>query len=446
MYEFIASGIQPAKPLESYLKGAEAAQNMQINKVNIEAGKQRNEASDIALKSARKQVDAEDQWSKLPRGEDGSLDPQAEQQFKTAFPEYYDIRKKADVQAQRDQLGLTADKLTMSATLFGNAKSPDDIQKAIAFAKENFGMDIQHDPAVFGKVQQYSSDLARKTAMVQEDMATAAANGDYGTVKLLQDALNAESRMAQLEVLKAQTEIEKNRATTGAQNANAYKYFQQGNLANAKADKEGATDASGPRDKVNLRNAEKAVTDLDQLLSQEGPVRSAIAGEALGVGNKTQRGLAKLANIPLTLFGNEGITGMAQEFGDAQTVRQFRKAIEIAFNNNPKFPVAEMNRINALFDEIDPDSFTSSKGTAQVPLLEILTVLKNQREKYAAFLENREPNYIERPRLGNDSDPIVAPMGRDDAGIQEYLQKNGAKPGMVIQWPDGSRSTLKGKK
>jgi len=437
MYEFIASGIQPAKPFESYMKGAEAAQNMQANSAKLES-------ANIALEGAKKAVQAEKQWGALPRDEAGKIDPQAEQQFKSAFPDYYDTRKKAEVAQVRDQIGLAAEQFATSAALFSKAKSPEDIAAAQKFAKDNFGMDIEYDEAVFGTVQKYSTELAQKSAMIREDMATAAAAGDYETVNKLQSALASETNLAALEVQKAQASIARDRAAAASSNASAYKYYQQGNKASAEAS--AAATAGSPRDPVNLRNAEKSVKDIDLLLNQADQVGGAISGEGLGVGNKIQRGLAKIANVPLTIFGGEGVTAMAQEFGDAQTLRQFRKAVEIAFSNNPKMPVAEMEKIRTLFNEIDPDSLTAAKGTAVVPLLEIVTTLKNVRERDKAFLENREPKFIERPRLGTEEDPIMAPVSRDDPSIQNYLRENKAKPGMVIQWPDGSTSTLGGKK
>lgn len=220
MYEFIASGIQPAKPFESYMKGAEAAQNMQANKLKLES-------ANIALEGAKKTVQAEKQWGALPRDEAGKIDPQAEQQFKSAFPDYYDTRKKAEVAQVRDQIGLSAEKFAMSASLFGKAKSPEDIAAAQKFAKDNFGMDIEYDPAVFGTVQKYSTELAQKSAMIREDMATAAAAGDYETVNKLQSALASETNLAALEVQKAQAAIARDRAAAASSNASAYKYYQQ---------------------------------------------------------------------------------------------------------------------------------------------------------------------------------------------------------------------------
>lgn len=230
-YELLATGIKSAQPLDAYIRGVESRQNEQINQVNIDAGKKRNELAGFELEKARKQVQAETQWSKLPRAEDGKIDPQAEKQFKTAFPDYYDTRKKAEVAQLRDQIGLSADQFSMAATLFGKAKSPDDIAKAQAFAKDNFGMDIAYDEAVFGTVQKYSSDLAQKSALIQEDMAAAAADGDYATVESLKSALTAEHRLAELEVQKAQASIDRDKAAAAASNANAGKYKAQAEAA-----------------------------------------------------------------------------------------------------------------------------------------------------------------------------------------------------------------------
>lgn len=274
-YEFIATGLKPAQPvksmLDSYMQGKEFQQNQEINKVNIEAGKTRNEAADIALKSAKKQVAAEEQWAKLPRDENGSLDPQAERQFQVEYPEYYDIRKKAEVEGIRGQLGITADKLKMSAALFSNAKSPEDITKAQAFAKENFGLDLKYDEAVFGAANKYSSELARTIELINNDMATAAADGDWETVTRLQEVREAEGKLAQLEVLKVQSEIEKNRAAKAVSQARE-KALQSFGGATSKAPsgyrwKEDGSQEPIPGGPVDIKNKKTAVVESKALES-----------------------------------------------------------------------------------------------------------------------------------------------------------------------------------
>lgn len=249
MYEFIASGLRPSSLLDNYLKVSEARQNSEINAVNIDAARTRNATADLALKSAQKQITAEDTWAKLPRSEDGALDPQAEQQFKVQFPEYYDTRKKAEVSQFRDQLGMSADKLNMASVLFSNVHSDEDVTKAQSFAKETLGIDVPHDSAVFGKVQPYLSDLAKTNALIQDDIAAAAANGDWETVKSLKSSMAAETKLAQLKVQTALSEAQKNQAAANASNASAYKYYQQGKAA-----------AAGPAGKPLTVTQEIAVT------------------------------------------------------------------------------------------------------------------------------------------------------------------------------------------
>ena len=280
-YEFIATGIRPAQPVKAYLdayrSGREMIQNEAINKVNLESAGLRNEAAALDLQSAKKQVTAETQWAKLPRDQAGRIDSQAEQQFKNAFPEYYDVRKKAETEDARGQLGLVVDKLKTASTLFGNAKSPEDIEKARTFAKENLGLDLKYDEAVFGKVQQYSTELAQKSELISEDIATAAAAGDWETVTALQSARNAEANLARLEVLKAQAGIERDLAAAEASRAQAFKARQVSEKAQVQKRKEVDALASvNSLVDIEIRNIDKLIGSKDGSVKQHPGLRSMV--------------------------------------------------------------------------------------------------------------------------------------------------------------------------
>lgn len=269
-YEFIATGLRPAKPISSFLDSYTAAQETkqqeEANKVNIEAGQKRNELADIQLQDARKQVAAEEQWAKLPRDENGSIDPQAEQQFKTQFPEYYDTRKKAEVASLHDQFGLAADKLNLYSKLYENVKSDDDVAKVEAYAQENFGFPIKYDPALSGPMKQYSSELANTSALIQNDIKLASANGDWETVKRLQDAWATETELKKLEVQKAQAAIARDRAAAAASRAKSY----NGGLIKPPAGYRWTADGSQepiPGGPVDIKNKKAAAVEAKALES-----------------------------------------------------------------------------------------------------------------------------------------------------------------------------------
>lgn len=232
-YEFLAAGVKPADPFGGFMRGLEQGtqfqQNRDINAVNIEAAKNRNATAGIELQQAKKQVEAETQWSKLPRDEAGNVDPAADKQYRAQYPEYWETRKKAEIAQSSERLQLVGETLKTGAALFANVKTPGDAEKVREWSKQNLEMDPgEFSAEVYGLASQYSDELAKRTEQRRQDMATAVANKDYDVINVLekqqaddQEAANLKTRLAQLELGQKAAAIRASDASANKSNAQA---------------------------------------------------------------------------------------------------------------------------------------------------------------------------------------------------------------------------------
>lgn len=238
-YEFIATGLKPAQPvksmLDSYMQGKEFKQNQEINKVNIESAKTRNEAASLQLEDARNQVAAEKLAGQLPRNEDGSLNIKTPEfrEFMKLHPKQGDIYRNAAFKEDIDKFNALKSKLDVVGILSKNAHTPEQ-KKELKSYFEQWGLgDVDLD--LFGDISPYVDELSQKIDRQMRDAETFVANGNHKAAELVMAATNAESRAASAELRYRESQIKLNNAREAAARAGGNDGFKTYNaLVNGK--------------------------------------------------------------------------------------------------------------------------------------------------------------------------------------------------------------------
>lgn len=222
-YEFIATGITPATPIKSFLDSYSAAQetkqNQEIDKVNAEAGQNRNELADIQLQDARTQVEAEKALGQLPRMEDGTLNIKTPEfkEFMKLYPKQADVQMKDAYGRELDKFTLFAKALETGSTLFKNAHTPEQIKEAQNFGKQ-WGIDIQN-PETFTHASVSVNELGQKIEQQMTDYKNLIAAGKYEEAQQVKESMEAEARLSRLDVQLREAQIAASKAAAAASRA-----------------------------------------------------------------------------------------------------------------------------------------------------------------------------------------------------------------------------------
>jgi hypothetical protein len=161
---------------------------------------------------------------------------------------------------------------------------------------------------------------------------------------------------------------------------------------------------------------------LDNLEFEAERLQDLVAeGDTFGPMNIIQRGLQRAGQFATAPLGGFFDTWFLEERLGADAINKFNQRARAAFINSDRFPVWEQQTVQGLL--LQPNEISLGTGSAQVKFLELVTYIANRQEEEVAFREQRQPNRIERPRLGTDFDPLIFPEGSDIKSIVDEYPK-----------------------
>jgi hypothetical protein len=184
--------------------------------------------------------------------------------------------------------------------------------------------------------------------------------------------------------------------------------------------------AQGVDDSV-VRQVQESDVMFNRALSFLGHAEPSVQ-EGTGAQSAVKRGIDALAqaisfNTLPVFFAEEGIA--------ADQIRAFNQYARGALVNNPRGPVWEQARVDEILP--NPDKITTNPEQEAVKLLQVEQHLRQAQEANRAYVEGRQPRYIERRRLGTKVDPEVLPMGVPVEQADQVFP-----PGTVFVGPDGN--------
>ena len=140
-------------------------------------------------------------WTKLPRNEQGEIDPQAEQEFAAQHPEVFQTRKMAETELMREKMVNGVERLKAQNLAIQNAHTEEEAQQGIDALSKELGVKLPaYNKQWQGDILAGTNEMARQLEQDEIDMARLAAAGKWPEVAQLKKASQDSAQIRRLEI------------------------------------------------------------------------------------------------------------------------------------------------------------------------------------------------------------------------------------------------------